>query len=65
MCLLLVYDNMSPEFGRIVDIVAFKDVTFFSVQMFINELFHSLYNAFINATQTFISFILSQNNHLI
>ena len=45
MFLLLKYDPLSPEFGKIVDILLFNDIVTMNLKVYMSEVFVSHYNS--------------------
>ena len=70
--MLLKYDDMSPEFGKIIDILYLNDTVIFSLKVFISVVFVSHYNChMIRATPFLValsldmlSFLYSQHTFL-
>ena len=57
--ILLKYDDMSPEFGKIIDILYLNDTVIFSLKVFISVVFVSHYNChMIRATPSLVALSL-------
>lgn len=56
---LLKYDDVTPEFGKIVDIILVNDTVVFSLEMYVSDCFVTHYSCFsIKCTSSFVALAL-------